>query len=108
MLLVIRHGILIADDRGLNPAPIAANQEEELDIEVLQQVDWEPIGVRHGPSTYKYKCPHPTCNQPMLGSKNGMRAHINRTHLLLQLHCEKCAYSNFNPDLLTHHRKHAH
>lgn len=67
-------------------------------------ITWEPKAVlKESGRGYKYLCPDASCTHPPMGSINGMRGHIQRTHLKAALLCEYCPYSAFNPDVLTQH-----
>lgn len=91
-----------SDEATVSTKDVTVKKEECPDVY------WEPIAVRQEGGNYKYFCPAKACTHPLLGSKNGMRAHINRAHLGIKLSCEYCSFENANPDILAAHVRKQH
>ena len=62
-----------------------------------------------GKVTYKYGCPVPACEHPVMASKHGMDAHIREKHTFEPHLCAFCNFTSFNFDsVMKHERKQHH
>ena len=61
-----------------------------------------------GKVTYKYGCPVPACEHPVMASKYGMDAHIREKHTFEPHLCAFCNFTSFNLDSVMRHERKQH